>query len=70
MVWIMELLKGRVIRLAAEEAYQNELTNITDEEKEYPDKRDWVQNKIDGWFTKAAQQYEKARDEDGVVRKW
>ena len=65
---IIELLKGRVIRLAAEEAYQNEVIKLM--EKEYPDKRDWVQNKIDGWFTKAAQQYEKARDKDGVVRKW
>ena len=65
---IIELLKGRVIRLAAKEAYQNEVIKLM--EKEYPDKRDWVQNKIDGWFTKAAQQYEKARDKDGVVRKW
>ena len=60
----MEQIKSTVIRIAAEEAYQNEVIDTLMEEsiigegKEYRRKGDWLQSKVDSWFTEAVDEYE------------
>ena len=60
----MEQIRSTVIRIAAEEAYQSEVIDTLMEEsiigegKEYRHKEDWLQSKVDGWFTEAVDDYE------------
>lgn len=60
----MEQIRSTVIRIAAEEAYQREVIDTLMEEsiigegKEYHHKEDWLQSKVDGWFTEAVDEYE------------